>query len=177
MLADRFERLASALDPCELVKSRNFPLSPGGVEHSRVVMNVAGLLWRWAKSRGTGQVLTGEAGVLVGRHPDTVRGVDALYISHKRLPRGDRPFGFLTRRPELIVEVLGQQDTWEKMENRLAEYHKFGVDLVWIAVPQTQTVCSYPRAGKPSLLHEEDELASPKLLPGFRCKVSEIFEE
>ena len=177
MTAERFERLASAMGPCELVKGEIVTMSPGGVEHSRVVMKIAGLLWTWARGAGAGQVLTGEAGVLVGRDPDTVRGADVLYISYKRLPRGGERSGFLTRRPELIVEVMGQKDTWEELETKVAEYRGFGVDLVWIADPQTQTVRAYPRAGKSSTLHGEDSLASSKLLPGFRCKVRSVFEE
>lgn len=177
MTAERFERLAPGAGPCELVKGEILPMSPGGVEHSAVVAKFVILLGAWSSRSKAGRVLSGEAGVVVGRDPDTVRGADALYISYKRLPRGRKPAGFLRERPELIVEVLGQKDTWEEMETKLAEYREFGVDLVWIADPQTQTVRTHPRSGKAATLHGEDELASAKLLPGFRCKVREVFEE
>ncbi|KAF0246803.1 MAG: hypothetical protein FD180_333 [Planctomycetota bacterium] len=175
--ADQFERLAASIGSCELVKGELVAMSPGGVEHSRIVTNFVLHLGTWASKSKGGRVLSGEAGVIVGRDPDTVRGADVLYISYKRLPKGQKWSGFLTQRPELIVEVLGLKDTWADMETKLAEYRGFGVDLVWIGDPQTQTVRVHPRGGKPATFHGDDELSSPKLLPGFRCKAKEFFEE
>lgn len=177
LTAGRFERLAASMGPCELVKGEIVPRSPGGVEHSRVVARIVGLLLNWTRTSKSGQVLTGEAGILVGRDPDTVRGADVLYISYKRWPAGKKWTGFLTRRPELIVEVMGQKDTWEELETKVAEYHLFGADLVWVADPQTQTVRVHARGGKPASLHGTDELASPRLLPEFRCRARDLFAE
>jgi Uma2 family endonuclease len=175
--ARKFESLAASIGPCELVKGEIVRTSPGGQEHSRVVTNATWLLCTWARSSGAGQVLTGEAGVLVGRRPDTVRGADVVYVSYKRLPRGIRRSSFLTEPPELIVEVLGMKDTWEEMEEKVAEYLKFGVGIVLIAEPQTKSVQIHTRGAKPAVRHGSDELCFPKQLPGFRCLVEDLFSE
>ncbi|MBI2919481.1 MAG: Uma2 family endonuclease [Planctomycetes bacterium] len=175
--AERFERIAHELGPCELVKGEIVPMSPGGFEPSRVVMQIAGMLWTWANRAGTGRVVTGEAGILVDRNPDTVRGADVLYISFKRLPKGREWAGFLRQPPEVVVEVLGQKDTWDELEAKVAEYHKFGVDIVWVAEPKTRSVRIYSRGVEPAVVQGDDEISGVKLLPGFRCKVREFFAE
>jgi Uma2 family endonuclease len=175
--AERFERLAPTLGPCELVRGEIIPMSPGGFEHSRVGGRIVTVLGAYAQKTKLGRVLTGEAGILVERDPDTVRGADAAYISFKRVPKGRRWTGFLRQPPELVIEVLGEKDTWEEIEKKVAEYHSIRVDMVWVVDPQTQSVRLYPRAGKPSVLHGSDELTGGRLLPGFRCRVSDFFED
>lgn len=174
---DRFERMSSTLGPCELVRGEVVRMSPGGVEHSRVEARIVGSLWEYARRTKLGQVLSGEAGIVVERDPDTVRGADVLYISYKRLPAGRTWTGFLRQRPELVVEVLGQKDTWEAIDAKIGECHAFGVDVVWVADPQTRTLRVHPKSGKPAILHDADELTGGKLLPGYRAKVREFFQD
>ncbi len=174
MTAERFERLAATLGPCELVKGDVIPMSPGGIEHSRVEAKIVIALGIWARQAKLGRVLSGEAGIVVERDPDTVRGADVLYISYRRLPKGRKWTGFLRHRPELVVEVLGLKDTWEEMDQKVAEYHAFGVDLVWVADPHTQSVRACPKGSHPSTLHGSDLLSGARLMPGFRCKVSDL---
>ena len=124
-----------------------------------------------------GRVLTNETGVVVKRDPDSVRGADVLFISYQRLPATEQWEGFLRQPPELVAEVLGADESWKKMEEKIAEYHAFGVDLVWVADPRMLAVRLCPRGGEPSVLHGSDELTGGNVLPGFRCKVSEFFAD
>jgi len=173
--AEAFEKIASYLGPCELVDGEIITMVPGGIPHSTVSANVTGVLVAYSRKKKNGRILANEAGVVVKRNRDTVRGADALYISYKRLPTGVKWKGFLRQPPELVAEVLGDDDTWKNIEKKVDEYHAFGVDLVWVADPRTLSVRVYPRKGEPSVLHETDYISGGKLLPGFRCKVAEFF--
>ena len=120
-------------------------------------------------------MLTNETGIVVKRDPDTVCGADVLFISYRRLKASQRWRGFLRQPPELVVEVLAEDDSWKKIEAKVAEYHSFGVDLVWIADPKTLSVRVYPRGDKPTVCPKGGELSGGRALPGFRCKVARFF--
>lgn len=175
--AEDFERIASLLGPCELIDGEIVRMSPGGVQHSAVTVRIVFALETHNRRVRAGRVLSNEAGVVVKRDPDTVRGADALFISHARLPAHEDWKGFLQHPPELIAEVFSEDDSWKKMETKVAEYHAFGVDMVWVVDPRTLSVRLHPRGGTPSVLHGPDELTTADYLPGFRCKVSELFAD
>jgi Uma2 family endonuclease len=78
--AEDFARVAPLLGPCELVRGEIVPMSPGGVRHSRVTLSATAILDASVRPRGLGRVLTGEAGLIVARRPDTVRGADVAFI-------------------------------------------------------------------------------------------------
>lgn len=175
--AEDFERIAEVLGPSELVKGEIVPMSPGGVRHSRVTGNAYSVLDAYCRSRDIGRVLTGEAGVIVARRPDTVRGADVAYISYARLPKGPLPKGFLQQPPELVIEVLSDDTSWEKVEEKVADYHGAGVDLVWVLDPHTLALRVYERGRTPILLRDTDTVSADRLFPGFACQVAAFFQD
>ena len=175
--AEDFELVAQVLGPCELVRGEIVPMSLGGIQDSQVTMNAARLLDSHVRPLKIGRVLTGEAGVIVARRPDTVRGADVAFISYQRLPKGVSGHGFLQQPPELVIEVLSKDTSWTKMEEKVADYHAMGVDLVWVLDPQTVTLRAYPRGEAPLLLHEADPANADPHVPGFAVAVSAFFED
>jgi Uma2 family endonuclease len=174
--AEEFALVAHVLGPCELVKGEIVPMSPGGVRHSKVTGRAYFLLETHNRSRQLGHVLTGEAGIIVARGPDTVRGADVAFISYQRLPKDATGTGFLQSPPELIVEVFSDDVSWKAIEEKIAEYHHFGVDLVWILEPRTSTLHAYGRGVPPVVLRETDTVSAEPYMPGFACRVAEFFE-
>lgn len=175
--AEDFELVAQVLGSCELVKGEIIPMSPGGILHSLVTANAFRVLDAHCRPLKIGRVLTGEAGVIVARRPDTVRGADVAFISYQRLPKGPTEHGFLKQPPELVIEVLSMDTSWEKMEEKVADYHAMGVDLVWVLDPQTMTLRAYP-LGRPAALFRDTDLASADPhVAGFSVVVGAFFEE
>ncbi|MEZ4726067.1 MAG: hypothetical protein R3E79_02915 [Caldilineaceae bacterium] len=52
-----------------------------------------------------------------------------------------------------------------------------GVRQVWVISPEHRTLFLYDGPNDLVLLSEERELVNEELLPGFRCKVSELFQQ
>jgi Uma2 family endonuclease len=177
LTAGEFARVAPVLGPCELVNGEIVPMSPGGIRHSKVTGRAYFLLADYNRRHPLGHVLTGEAGILVARHPDTVRGADVAFISYSRFPADAGDDGFLEHPPELIVEVFGSDASWQAMEAKVAEYHTFGVDLVWVLDPQTLALRAYPRGGSPALFRDDDTVTADPFVPGLSIEVRQFFED
>lgn len=175
--AEDFALIAQVLGPCELVKGQIVPMSSGDIRHSRVTGNAFSVLDSHCRPLNIGRVLTGEAGVIVARRPDTVRGADVAYISYARLPKGPLQKGFLQQPPELVIEVLSEDTSWEKMEEKVADYHGVGVDLVWVLDRQTLTLRVYERGRTPILLRDTDTVSADPLVPGFSCLIAAFFQD
>jgi Uma2 family endonuclease len=177
LTAEDFALVAPVLGPCELVKGEIIPMSPGGVRHSRIVVRACALLDAHCRPLRLGRVLSGEAGVIVARRPDTVRGADVAFVSYDRLPKEASEDGFLQQPPELVIEVLAKDASWQKMDEKIADYHALGVDLVWVLDPHTLTVRAYPRGASPQILRDTDTATADPHVPGFSVRVSQFFEE
>ena len=175
--AEEFARVAEVLGPCELVNGEIIPMSPGGFRHSAVTAKACFLLESHSRSKRLGRVLTGEAGFIVRREPDTVRGADVAFISYERLGKDTQVTGFLEIPAELIIEVLSDDVSWAEMEQKIGEYHASGVDLVWVLDPRTLTLRAYPRGASPVLLREADIASADPHMPGFSCRVADFFAD
>ncbi len=173
--AEEFARVAEVLGPCELVNGEIIPMSPGGLRHSEITARACVLLGADKRVRSLGRVLTGEAGFIVRRGPDTVRGADVAFISYQRLPKDTQVTGFVEVPAELIIEVLSDDTSWADMEKKIGEYHAAGVDLVWVLDPRTLTLRAYPRGASPVLLREADSASADPHVPGFSCRVADFF--
>jgi Uma2 family endonuclease len=105
---------------------------------------------------------------------------DVVWISQEKWQRALQPDGHLHAAPELVVELLspGTANTQRDRNIKLKLYSRRGVLEYWIVDWQERTVEVYRREEAMlkhiSTLYENDTLQSPHL-PGFQCKVSEIF--
>ncbi len=116
----------------------------------------------------------GEAGIVIRRDPDTLRGADVAYISRERLARACSQ-GYLDVAPELIVEIVSPNDRWTDLTAKLEDYFSIGVDLVWVVDPQRRRVSCYRSPTDLALLGPGDTLTAEPILPGFMLPVSELF--
>ena len=77
--------------------------------------------------------------------------------------------------PDLVVEVISPNDLAFELYEKLADYQKAGIPLVWVVNPETRTVQPIGSTGAEPLLCEGDILRGGDVLPGFECPVSALF--
>jgi Uma2 family endonuclease len=85
------------------------------------------------------------------------------------------PKGWARIPPDLAVEVISPNETAYELEDKLEDYQKVGVRLIWVINPKTRTVRVHRGDGSVSYLHEDEELSGEDVVPGFRCPVRAIF--
>jgi Uma2 family endonuclease len=146
------------------------PLKPHGV----VCMNLAVRLWLHAQGQGKGYLTTNDSGVILERDPDTVRGPDVAYYEDALTFEELHPkYGEVP--PRLAVEVLSSSDRYSRITEKIGDYLRNGVEMVWVVEPELRTVTVHRAAQPPRVLREADELTGDEVLPGFRCPVADLF--
>lgn len=145
--------------------------------HSRAMVRVAHFLDAWLDQQPEprGSVLGGEAGVRLTRDPDTTVGIDVVYISTDVAARNPDDTTIIDGVPVLAVEILSPNNTVEEIDEKIDQYLKAGVPLVWIVDTRDRTVTIYRPGQDPDFVNARQELSGEPELPGFRVRVADLF--
>lgn len=73
------------------------------------------------------------------------------------------------------MEVVSPNDRFDEVQAKVAEYFAAGTRLVWVILPKTQTALVYRSLHEVRSLSANDELSGEAVLPGFSCRVAELF--
>jgi Uma2 family endonuclease len=159
----------------ELVRGELITMSPAGSEHGAVIMNLAVPLGHYIKANKLGITFGAETGFKLASNPDTVRAPDISFVRSERIPETGIPKSYWPGAPDLAVEVLSPGDTIAEIEEKIAEWLDAGASAVWIVSPKLRTITLYRSSTDVETLTEKDELGGQEVVPGFSCKVAEIF--
>lgn len=131
--------------------------------------------WLATQPEPRGEVVCGEAGLVLRRDPETVAGVDVALITAAQAD--DRVAGttMIEGPPILIAEILSPHDTQEEVAERVMEYLDCGVPVVWIVSTFFRTVTVHRPRTEPVLFNRAQSLAGDPELPGFSCPVADFF--
>jgi Uma2 family endonuclease len=173
--AEELERMPEDDYRYELVRGRLIRMSPAAPLHGRVAMAFGMLLGAHVKARNLGVVFP-EVGFKLAFNPDTVRAPDMAFVSRTRMPRWDVR-GFYKGPPDLAVEVLSPDDRPADVRDKVDDYLTHGTPIVLVLDPDEQSVTAHRRFMQPLELTTDDTLDLNDIVPGFRCRVGEIFDQ
>ncbi len=159
----------------ELIRGELQSMTPAGSEHGVIAMRLAGRVFSFVESRQLGEVFTAETGFKLASNPDTVRAPDLAFVRRERIPEGGIPKGFWPGAPDLAAEVVSPGDTYEEVEEKVAELLHAGAELVWVVNPRRHTVAVHARGEAVRILAATDLLPGGAVLPGFTCAVADLF--
>lgn len=139
--------------------------------------NLGYRLHGWNDEHGAGWVLPADASYqCFPGVPNLVRKPDVSFISRGRLPDDELPDGNFRVAPDLAAEVVSPNDLYYDVEQKVAEYLAAGVRLVWVVNPVSERVRVHRADGTVADLRGDAELNGEGVLPGFRCRVSDLFK-
>jgi Uma2 family endonuclease len=104
-----------------------------------------------------------------------VRKPDVSFILRDRIPSDGIPRGICKIRPDLAIEVVSPNDTYEEVEEKLADYFDASVPLFWVVTPKTRTVLVYLADGTARRLRDTDELTADPVIVGVRVRIADLF--
>jgi Uma2 family endonuclease len=158
--------------------------------HTRRQPNVVTNLFRkldpFVHRHKLGKIFTESSFVLDGDpRSKWVRGArtpDLAFISRERIeshnaehPDPDEPWWLA---PDLAVEVISPTDRYDYLSQKVADYLRFGVKLVWVIDPTTRTVRVHIREEPLGhSLSEKEKLTAEPMIAGWSMKVADLFVE
>jgi Uma2 family endonuclease len=146
-----------------------------GQEASRVEVRLIRYLDEYAEANGGGAFSSSCGYQIFPHEPRRVRYPDASFIRAERLPAGGLLRGHSRTVPDLAVEVVSPNDTAEEIDARVKDFLRVGAPLVWVAYPATRSVDIFRGDGTGGWRAEGQELSGEDVLPGFTCRVADLF--
>ena len=173
--ADELPRLPSGGDRYELVRGELHAMSPTGHHHGIVTAALTIRLGSFVTQQMLGAVFAAETGFHLEHDPDTVLAPDIAFIERQRFAETGLSGKFWQGAPDLVVEVNSPGDRTAKVAAKTQTWLTQGARQVWIVDPENRTVAIHHRDGRIVALSETDTLSGGDLVPGFACRVGEIF--
>jgi len=160
----------------EVIEGELFVSKAAGVTHQTVSMNLSWIFSAFLKLNPIGRVLA-TPGLIF----DEISGVipDLVFVSNERfeqIVRGER----LVAAPEVIIEIVSPGSE-NHVRDRIAKrqlYGRFGVKEYWLVDLQDRVIevlVIKDRILVPAATYKGDEEIRTPILPGFVCKVSDVF--
>ena len=167
----------------ELICGEVIVLEPPPAEHGVAVLNISKALARYLELNPEGYACF-ELGLIVERSPDSVYcPAISYFVGGNRFAEMDNIVSESC--PVLIVEVASTRDRSRFMRQRVEQYLRLGVSVVWIVDPQQKRVSLF-LAGQPPLVFGAADVIrsgetwwstreSGSFLEEFELPVSQIF--
>jgi len=143
--------------------------------HDRVRRRLERLVDAHVVEHRLGEVF-GEAGFVLARDPDTVRGPDIAFVRNERLV-GIDDSRFFEGAPDLAVEILSPSNRPYQVRAKVADYLQAGCRRVWVVDPERRRVTTYRSILAPFVVEPGGELDGDDVLPGLRIKVASILTD
>jgi Uma2 family endonuclease len=158
----------------ELVRGELRTMPPAGFNHGVIASELQWHVANFVRSRRLGYTPTADPGFVIAHGPDTVRVPDVVFVAAERI-RGELPKSFADLAPDLVAEVVSPSDSAREVEEKVQDWLAAGVRLVWVVHPTTRSVTVYRSLQDIRILREADTLDGADVLPGFTCRVGDLF--
>jgi Uma2 family endonuclease len=159
----------------ELVQGKVYEMAPAGGRHGHIAGTALILVGSHVRKNQLGRVFTAETGFILRRDPDTVRAPDVSFVPQDRMKEEDIPDGYIDVVPDLVVEVVSPSDRRREVREKVEEWLRAGVRLAWVIYPVTRSADVYRSPDDISHLSEDDVLDGEDVVPGFACRLGELF--
>ena len=147
-----------------------------GNEADYVSGNLFFLLKQFVRQSRLGFVQSSEAGyVLDIDGVQRLRKPDVSFVARGRYPDDRPPRKYARLAPDLAFESVSPTDFADDVQDKVEEYLRAGVRLVWVAYLKARVVLAFRPDGTVRRFAGADVLAADDLFPGFACPASEVF--
>jgi Uma2 family endonuclease len=173
--AEEFARMPDPADGSqqELIRGVIVTMPPPGCAHGVCCLKIGRRLGNHVEEKGLGIVTSNDAGFITERDPDTVRGADVAFWSKERLP--EIPTGYPQCLPDLAVEVVSPDDHFTRVQRKVNHYLKCGIRMIWVVDAEDRSVTVYRPDQPLRILNNSDSLSGEEIVPGFSCRVGDLF--
>jgi len=163
----------------EVIEGKRVELPPMSILSAWIASQLHGYIGIFCKAHQLGRTLSHGLFHLPTRAKDDRR-PKVAFVSYQRwaknrpLPRFDDAWDVV---PDLAVEVVSPTDAAEALLEKVDEYFRAGVRLIWVVFPLHSLVHVIESPTQIRVLTAADELDGGAVVPGFRLALAELFAE
>ena len=103
-----------------------------------------------------------------------MRRPDIAYLTKEQIQLGRKGKDVI---PEFVIEIISETDQFYKIEDKITEYFKAGVKVIWNIVPEHKLVYIYTSRKTVRICSDNDICSADPVLPDFTIAVNDIFTE
>lgn len=159
----------------ELVRGEVRVMSPAGGRHGRVGARILSRLDSFVEANGLGVVFNSDTGFRLSSDPDTVRMPDVSFVAQSRMDEIGDVDRFLPGAPDLAVEVVSPSDSFNDVDEKVAEYLAAGCKLVIVVNPRRRTATIHRSPTDVRPLTENDAIDGGDVVPGWTLPLRDLF--
>ncbi len=97
-----------------------------------------------------------------------MRRPDIAYLTKKQIAAANKGTDVI---PEFVIEIISGNDNINKVEEKIREYYKAGVKVVWLVFPEEKSVHIYTSRRDVKICIENDICSAAPVLPEFEIGV------
>ena len=175
MELEKVQEFQLELDPeksYEIVNGQPEEKEMPGARHGGIAARLIIRLGNYVESNNLGELYS-EASFVIGQNE---RIPDVAFVAAGRIPLEGEPASMWPMAPDLAIEVISPNDIYMKVMSKMEDYFAAGVKQVWLVDPELRIISVYRSLSNVTIFTGEQELVSEDLLPGFRCRLNEIFK-
>ena len=152
----------------------NLIMSPVHANHGAVCVRLVTVLSNFVRRHKLGEVYDSCTGFRLSEN--VLLSPDVAFVSKARLKKIlVAPDKFLSGAPDLAVEVLSPSDRLREVHRKLDRYFEHGTRMAWWVDWKKQQIQIYTPDSIEALTRLQDVLGGGEVLPGFKCRLSQIF--
>lgn len=159
----------------ELVDGRVVEWDVTTVEHGFFIMTFGGFLRVFVLQHRLGIVVGGDPYVRMFGSQYSMRGPDLAFYARGRIPRDPRATATDTV-PDLVVEILSPSDRAIDVQEKVHDWLRVGVKLLWYINPESGETVVY-RGDRITYVEADEWLDGGDVLPGFTVRVRDVLDE
>ncbi len=152
----------------EIIDGERRDMTPTMFRHGKFEGIFYELLRKHLKDKG--YIAVGEVGIVISRNPFRLRAADVVYISREASPV--EPVGMLEIPPDLIIEIISEDNTANYINDKVKDYLSIGVKRTVLIDPYTETITVFKHGKKEAGYYNFDE--EFELIDGVLVKLKEI---
>ena len=158
----------------EIVDGQPEAKEMGSSLHSGVGTRLIIRLGGYVEAQKLGGVYGPDATFQIGANE---RMPDVSFVSAAHIPEEGETDQKWHIAPDLAIEVISPSESWVKVNHKIREYFAARVQQVWLISLELREVHIYDSPKAITVLSEDNDLINEVLLPGFRCRISELFQQ
>jgi len=149
-------------------------MSPVHESHASVSADIIILLGAFVHKHKLGKIYDSSTGCRLAE--DLLLSPDVSFVSNARLKKIKiSPDKFLVGAADLVVEVLSPSDRMTQVNRKMEHFFEHGARLAWLVNWRKQQIHIFTPDSIEALTAPDDLLTGGAVLPGFKCKLRQIF--